>query len=138
MGIIIPRKIPHLLPTDTPVAKRYLDMVRDVAIRIEYDVQVGVGRPTTFDLSEAMQKMALDISRRRIDIVVHFPTMIYTVEVTRRAGLKAIGQLIAYPVLYKQTFTPTKKVVPLLVAAELGDDILPVLTEHKIQYILLP
>lgn len=138
MAVKIPIHIPHMLPDDVPVARRWMQRVARQVERFEFDVQVGEGRPAPDSLAPQYQKMALDLSRRRIDIVAHFRDHIVLVEVTRRAGIKAIGQLVTYPVLYEKTWHPLKPVKALLVAEELSSDIKPVLDAKHIDYILLP
>lgn len=134
----IPFHIPHMLPDDVPVARRWMQRVSRQAERFEFDVQVGEGRPAQDSLAPVYQKMALDLSRRRIDVVAHFRDHIVLAEVTRRAGIKAVGQLIVYPVLYEKTWHPIKPVKALLVAEELSSDIETVLQSKGIDFILLP
>ena len=58
----------------------------------------------------------------RIDAVGYTQAGIYIIEITRRAGLKAIGQLESYPLLFKDKFNPRAKVIPYLVCEELKSD----------------
>jgi hypothetical protein len=59
------------------------------------------------------------------------------IEITSYAGLKAIGQLITYPLLYAETYKPTLPVLPLLICTELSSDTLPVLKAYKIPYYVI-
>lgn len=132
------RRFPHLLRVDTPLWLRFLDQFGDTYERFEYDVRVGKGRPVEGFYPESIQKMALDLSLRRIDAVGHRPGEIHIIEITRRAGVHAVGQLTSYPILYRETFMPSRPVIPLLVAEELNPDVETVLKENAIPYILLP
>lgn len=132
------RFYPHLLPEDITVWARFLTKYPDRFDPIEYDVRVGRGRPAPLDMPDNIRTMALDLSMRRIDAIGHTPRLIYVIEITRIAGLKAVGQVITYPILYRQTFAPTKPVRTLLVCEELHPDIEPALTLHHIEWVLVP
>lgn len=132
------RFFPHLLPVDIPVWRRYLALHKGDFIKIEYDVRVGKGSDPPSELSESLRTMWTDLSKKRIDAVAWKPNAITVIEITRRAGMKAIGQLKTYPVLYRLTYEPFLPVESLLVCEELLADIQPALAENKIPYILLP
>ena len=127
-------RYPHLLPEDARVWDRFLLGHPYDSNQYEYDVQVGRGRPYPGAATPAIHKMALDLSRRRIDVVGHTPTCTRIYEVTRQAGLTAIGQLIAYPILYAKTYNPPGPCVPVLVCEELQSDIETVLLALNIEY----
>lgn len=131
------RLYPHLLPEDIILWERFLDRHGNEFTHFDYDVRVGEGRPTDDYYPQNIQQMALDLSMRRIDAVGHTPNELYIIEVTVSAGLKAIGQLITYPILYKQTFQPTKPLHPLLVTEALQPDVLPALEHHSLDYLIL-
>ena len=129
-------KYPHLLPPDVPVWERFLAERATRYSTIDYDIRVGRGRPAEDHHTDNMKKMALDLSMRRIDAVAETDDYIDIIEVTNLADLKAIGQLIAYPILYIQSFNPSKPVRSLLVAARLNTDIRPVLISHNLKFYL--
>lgn len=127
-------RYPHLLPEDALVWDRYLLGHPMDSNSYEYDVPVGQGRPYPGHTLPGIHKMALDLSRRRIDVVGHSPTETKIYEVTRSAGLTAIGQLIAYPILYAHTYNPAGRIRPVLVCQELQSDIQLVLDALRIDY----
>jgi len=128
---------PHLLPPDIPVWLRFLAAYGHQFQRIEYDVRVGKGRPASHLLPDNIKQMALDLSMRRIDAVGFTAAGIICIEITKLAGLRAIGQLTTYPILYRQTFDPKQTVTALLVAEALDSDIEPILIEKNLDYVLL-
>lgn len=132
------RFYPHLLPYDIPVWERYLASHGDQYIKIEYDVRVGEGSRPPRDLPDNIRQMWVDLSKKRIDAVAWRLDKIVLIEITRRAGMKAIGQLRTYPILYNLTYKPFLPAEPLLVAEQLLPDIKPALAENNIPYILLP
>lgn len=131
------RLYPHLLPPDVPVWERYLASFGEDYETIDYDVRVGQGRPAGEEIPENLHGMALDLSRRRIDAVGVTADRIDLIEVTRIADLKAVGQLIAYPILYKQSFKPLLPVRMILVAEQTWTDIDLVLESMDVRVFLL-
>lgn len=129
---------PHLLPEDVPVWERFLAQFGSQFFSIKYDVRVGNGVPVSPTEPKNIQKMAIMLTQRRIDAVALSHNGIHVIEITRFADLKAIGQLEAYPILYRDRFDPRAKVSPLLVCEKLESDIEPILNQKGIDYVLLP
>jgi len=131
-------RYPHLLPIDAEVWRAHHLTLGDKYYQIDYDVRVGQGRDPGEAFSVKIRNMALALSCRRVDVVGHSATSIDIIEVTHSAGLKALGQLIAYPILYSQTYPTTRAIRPILVAGEIQTDILPVLIRLRIEYYIYP
>ena len=129
---------PHLLPADIELWEDFLKLHGDQFLRFDYDVRVGNGREPDGDFPDNIRKMALDLSQRRIDVVGYTDSAIHIIEVTVSGGLKAIGQLEAYPILYTEKFNPTQKLAPLLVARVIEPDIEIILNKKRINYVELP
>jgi len=89
---------------------------------IDYDVRVGEGRDPGAGFPDNMRQMAIDLSKKRIDAVAYMPDQIWTIEITKHAGLKALGQLIAYPILFTLKYNPLLPVQPVLVCEDLITD----------------
>jgi hypothetical protein len=119
-------KYPHLLSPDVPVWERFLAAHRHAYPTIEYDVRVGQGRDPGDEFLENTRRLAMDLSKRRIDAVLITDNAITCVEVTTQAGLKALGQAIAYPILYALTYTPDRPIQTLIVCATIEDDLVEV------------
>lgn len=125
---------PHLLPDDVVVWKLFLDSHYDLFDVIDYDVRVGEGRPMP-DLPTAnLQRMAVDLSQRRIDAVGHLKNSRIIIEITHTLGLKAIGQIQSYPTLYKTKYPGNYSLRSLLVAGSIESDMIPVLRSLKIAF----
>jgi len=120
---ILNLKYPHLLPVDIPCWEAFLRVKGHEFTRFEYDIRVGDGADVPLDYPEPMRKMVNDLSKKRIDAVGFTASAIYTIEITRHAGLKAIGQLISYPILYRHSYPTIIPIIPLLVAEDLITDI---------------
>ena len=125
-------RFPHLLPEDARTWATWLKSYGDIFESFDYDVRVGLGRPATDDHTPEIQKMALDLSMRRIDAIGHTASHIYLFEIASSAGFTRVGQCFAYPVLYRQTYLPVKPTQIILIAAEIQSDIQAVLEYYNV------
>lgn len=128
------RLYPHLLPDDIDVWEQFLSEHGSAFSPIDYDVRVGEGRPMNDLPTENLQRMAIDLSQRRIDAVGHSGNTRTIIEITHTAGLKAIGQMMAYPTLYRQKYPGSYELKSLLVAGQLESDIRPALHDARMTY----
>lgn len=127
-------RFPHLLPVDVKLWEQFLAANPNRYSVIDYDVRVGQGRPMP-DLATAnLRRMATDLSMRRIDAIGHNGNNRTVIEITHTAGLKAVGQMIAYKFLYREKFPGNYQLDILLVAGQLESDIFPVLASSAIPY----
>jgi len=129
---------PHLLPESIELWEQYLTDHKHEYSLIEYDVRVGTGRDPGTHYSDTMRQMGIDLSQRRIDAVGHRTGEIDIIEIAPRAGIKAVGQMQIYPLLYMQTFHPIQKLNCVLVARELSGDIENFLNQLQIRPVLYP
>jgi len=123
------RFFPHLLPVDIAVWERFLALHGKAYSKFDYDVRVGVGRDPGDIVPETIRIMAVKLSQRRIDAVGWTPNRLDIIEITTDAGLTAIGQLEAYPRLYKAKFQPTTSLRPVLVCESIQTDLQTTLDE---------
>lgn len=112
----------HMLPQDQEVFKLFLASPANIYEYFDYDVRVGDGRDPGTEHDENTRQLAIKLSQRRIDAVGHHADHIAIIEVTRVAGLKALGQLHAYPVLYQLKYKPQLSLKPILIAETLETD----------------
>jgi len=127
-------KYPHLLPDDVIVWESFLADHSELFSVIDYDVRVGDGRPMPDQPDPAIRRMSIDLSQRRIDAVGHAGTVRTIIEITHTAGLKACGQMLTYPILYRQKYPGQYQIRSLLVAGSLESDIVQCLIEQKIPF----
>ncbi len=106
--------------------------------QIYYDVAVGQGRPVGHITAQKYAKACNQLTLRRIDAIIKVGADLTVVEITKSAGLTAVGQLITYPILYASTFGMVGQIKPLLVTTEIQPDIETVLAALRIPVILIP
>ena len=135
----MPRKhFTHLLEPDATLLAAYLEANPHRYDHLDFDVRVGLGRDPGPDFDSSMRKMALALSQRRIDCIGFRSNRIDIIEVTLSAGLTALGQMLAYPQLYQETFNPTLPLVSVLVTYELEADTEQVFRGHGIEVNIMP
>jgi hypothetical protein len=146
--------------------QRFLDQHEDsFAPTYYYNLRVSSENKPVPDLPPELQPIARNIRRKRIDVVAWSSTepLIWPVdpwcildelneqvwdttvrctiiEVKKLATTTAIGQLVSYPVLFRQTF-PMSNIIPvrvLLVAERLGTDVEFLCKWLGIPYLLFP
>jgi len=116
-------KYPHMLPVEAELWDKFLAIRRPEFIKLEYDVHVGELIDEPPGLPEYLKGMLQAVYRKRIDVVAYDPDRIYVIEVKPRAGLSAIGQVMAYKLLYQDEFTPNVPVEMRIVCERIATDI---------------
>lgn len=137
-GRILSGRYPHLLSQDIPCWERFLLLYGSTYLRFDYDVHVGDGRDPGPQTPPQMRQVGIDLSHRRIDAIGYRPGETHIFEITRCASLKAVGQLISYPILYAHTFGPGKRLIPVLVCEEFHTDIDTVIKTLGVLHYVLP
>jgi hypothetical protein len=135
----MPRKhYTHLLPPDAELLASYLLSRPDHYDHLDFDVKVGRGNDPGPSFPSNIRRMATLLSQRRIDCVAFTDDRIDIIEVTLQAGLTSLGQLVAYPRLYVNTFNPDRIVYPVLVTYAFAPDIKTIYDDHGIEYHVMP
>lgn len=129
---------PHLLPEDAQLWNDYLSLYSPPHTTFMYDVAVGPGRDPGDNYDESIRNMALQLSKRRIDVVGIRPDGVDIFELTQSAGLKAAGQAIVYPHLLTVTWSLTLPVTTTIICRNCQDDIQPVLLAHNVRLVIIP
>lgn len=99
-----------------------------------YDIRVGDGLPmppgsTGYDI-----RSAYALTTKRIDALYKIGNATVIVEVKQRAGASAVGQLLTYRDLYRQTPGHSGDVLMLLVCESLQPDMTAVLDQQGISW----
>ena len=130
-------KFPHLLPIDAALWQQFLTEYGRSYSGFEYDVRVGSGRDPGEAYPGNIRYDAIVLSQRRIDVIGYQAKTITLFEVTASAGLTALGQLIAYPHLFIETFSPDRAVQPHLVTYAFQPDIEKLFVAQAIPYTII-
>jgi hypothetical protein len=131
-------RMSHLLPADAQLFQDYLDKYPGRYTHIDYDIRVGYGRDPGDIYPPNIRTMAIHLSQRRIDAVGFRPGRIDIIEITLSGGLKALGQLNAYPQLYRQSYFPVHPLHPVLVARAFSTDAETLFDAQGIETYIIP
>lgn len=105
---------PHMRPLDEQIWTRFIQKNPDRFSQVQYDF--GVGDPADADpeLPENIIQAWHDLTRWKCDVVADDTETTYTIEVKPNANAKALGQALAYAVLYKIDHPGDRPVVPVV------------------------
>ncbi len=115
-------KYPHMIGDDAIIWERFMNLFPERFETVDYDFRVGSGVPIPAGEAENYARMMTMLSQKRIDVIGwknESPTII---EVKRRVGLGALGQVFGYRILFKKDFKNIKKPELLIVCEEITVD----------------
>ena len=126
-------KYPHLMPNEVPLWERFLAIWGKNFEGFEYDVRVGKGVDPGAEYPEPWRSLAIQLTQKRIDVVGRRDGIVYIFEVKPQAGLSALGQLLAYRILYRETFNYRGRLRLAVVTDRLNPDERLVYTRHLVE-----
>lgn len=94
-----------------------------------YDQRVGPGRDPGPTTDPNIRKMALDLSRRRIDCIAEATDHIDLIEICQEATYRAVGQLPVYTDHYRADHNPNKPVRQCILCRSIAPDLLNFCTQ---------
>jgi len=127
-----------MLPDDIPVWWQYLDSPNCPRYEtVYYNVAMTSVEPSTIPGPKNLANMWLYNISKRIDAVACTPTKAHIIEVTGRAGIRSLGQIISYKRLWEHT-----KPLPIPFSASIlclysDPDVIFVSSSHDISIIEL-
>lgn len=92
------------MPKDVLVWETFISENPEAYDQVEYNIRVGTGIKYIPETQYQLQNMATKLSQMRIDVVGYKNGTIELIELKPIGGATLIGQLVTYPILYKQTF----------------------------------
>ena len=122
----------HMSQEEKAIWIRWLQAGGTQFAPFKYDIRVGDGLQMPPGSSGYAVRSAYALTTKRIDALYFDGTTSVIVEVKRRAGAGAVGQLITYRDLYEKTPGFTGDTRMLLVTDELQPDMAPVLRQSGI------
>lgn len=116
------RLYPHLMPGEIPIWEAWLEDHKSDFDRFNYDVRVGESIIPPPHLDANLADMAVSLAKKRIDVVGYKGNDPTVIEIKPYAGLTTLGQLLAYPVLYRWEFPGMPPPKVLLITPRLMPD----------------
>ena len=102
VDVFLTERFTHMMPGDVPLWQRFLAQHGEYFDRFEYDVHVGQGVDISPAWPEEIVRVALALTRKRIDAVGYRGSEVWLFEVKPDAGLSALGQILAYKALWER------------------------------------
>lgn len=124
---------------EIPIWEAWLQLHDSEYDRFDYDVRVGESITPPPDVDANIATMAVDLAKKRIDVVAWKAGKPTIIEIKDYAGLTAVGQLVSYPLLFIKEFPSVQSPDMMLIASRLLPDIAYILDTYEIPYeIIIP
>lgn len=131
-------KPPQMLNDDIPTWWQYLDSANTPKFEtLFYNVAMTAVEPGEIAGPASMREMWLYNVSKRVDVVAEFENNVHLIEVTSRAGVRALGQIMAYRWLWDYLQPRPGAVIPMIVCQYGDPDILVMAPELGITIIEL-
>lgn len=124
---------PHMLKPDIPVWYRFLAMYGAPFLNLYYDCALGGPFLSPDQEKDKMQLMWRTLLVKRADAIAELENEVWIIEVSSDPGLRAIGQLQSYRVLWIRDPKLSKPEKMVLVAQTIEQDLLDVAGTYGIQ-----
>lgn len=133
----MPTKYPHMLPRETEVWDKFLDLYGMPEGKVDYDVHLGEGVEVDPSWPSWMARVVQQLSTHRADVVVERSDEVVIIEIKSIAGMGAVGQLLGYEALWLKQFGVDRPVRLLCVCERTEADIEAVFSFYEIEVIVL-
>jgi hypothetical protein len=130
-------KYPHMLPDEAAIWDRFLHSKHETFLSLSYDVHVGEGVIPPPGLPDWINNVIAATSQKRIDVVAETKDSIWIIELKPRGGMSAVGQLLAYEVLYNIKFKPIKPLKKVMMCERMAPDLDIVYSSYGIEIIII-
>lgn len=130
-------KPPHMLPVDVPVWHDFIKKFGDDYINFYYDVALTL-KPRPPDLPPgSMMTMWKKSFGKRIDAVAEQRNAVVIIEVTEKAFLRSLGQIMVYTALWRIDPPIKKPFTPSILCRTIDEDVAYVCDAYGINYVLV-
>lgn len=133
----MPTKYPHMLPGETRIWDRFLELHGVPEGKVGYDIHLGEGMSVDPSWPSWMTKVVQQLSTHRADVVVERPGEVVIIEVKSIAGMGAVGQLLGYEALWLKQHGVDRPVRLLCVCERAEADIEVVFRFYEIEVVVL-
>ncbi|MBA7604197.1 hypothetical protein ES703_11316 [subsurface metagenome] len=124
---------PHMLKPDIPVWYRFLSLYGAPFLNLYYDCSLGGPLLLDKDKMDPLKKMWRQLLVKRADSIAELEDEVWIIEVSADPGLRAIGQLQSYRVLWVRDPKIFKPERLILVSETIEEDLLDVASTYGIQ-----
>lgn len=129
---------PHMLKEDVPIWYRWLGIYAPRITALYYDVLLGGPILTPQQEKDTYWKLWRTSTSKRADAIAEVENAVWIIEVARRPGLRAVGQLLVYRTLWLEDPKISKLEKMLLVFEELDKDLIAAAAQVGIVPYVMP
>jgi len=112
-----------MLAEDVRVWTKFLRTDAHRLKEVWYDIRVGQSVLLAEGASDMERKIALGLTRKRIDVICAVEGGYWVVEVKPYANMYAMGQVLTYVRLFEQEYGITGELTPVLVCDSYDNDL---------------
>jgi len=116
---------PHMFGPETEVLTRFLESGDFDVKEVWYDVHVGSMVKGDWADDSIPARVALAVTRKRIDVVALVDGVYWIIEVKPIAMHFAIGQVLVYENLFVKEYEPELETWPVIVCDRVDEDVIP-------------
>jgi len=111
-----------MLEDEKLVWERYIDRYPGKFETVDYDFRVGKGVNIEGETGEPWPRMAKMLSQKRIDVIGWVGDSPTIIEVKKRVGLSALGQVLGYRILFMKDLKHFPEPKLLIICQMISDD----------------
>ena len=130
-------KYPHMRPEDIGVWEKLIEKRPDFYDSVDYDYRVGRGRNYPNVAEEWLRRDFYLLTQLRIDAVGYRGDEVHIIEVKPVVNVTALGQVIAYTLLYSEANPDAINIVPVIVAGDAMPDVQHAAEQMGVQIFLV-
>jgi len=93
-------RYPHMIEDEKVVWERFMELYPGKFETVDYDFRVGKGVDLVGELDAPWPRMAKMLSQKRIDVIGWVGDSPTIIEIKKRVGLSALGQVLGYRILF--------------------------------------
>lgn len=108
-------KYPHLRPRDVEIWQHFIQKNPDRFNRVFYDYRVGDPEDWPEDAPRYIALAWKDLTMWQIDVTAEDDDFLYIIELKPFARSTAIGQALAYKILFDREEKPWKPTIPVVI-----------------------
>jgi len=112
---VIQSYYPHMKPADIHIWEKFIRANAGFFESVDYDVPVGEPPAWMDTENDSHAKGQAILYKKKIDVVAFRPGEIWLIELKPFAGSSALGQILAYEILYKREHKGTEVVRPCVI-----------------------
>jgi len=130
-------RYPHLIGEDREVWDRFVQKYPNRFDTVDYDIHVGSGIEAPGEPESKPAEQWKDLTRKRIDVVGWNTDFATIIEVKKRVGLPALGQVLGYRFLYRREYPDVSLKPLLIICSQINRDDIDVLNHFGILFELV-